>query len=314
MFLFDGGYADIKGTALTWHYYVTDHLGSKRIVQDELGKVEATYNYYPFGTIFEHWAEIYAKSIGQPFKFNGKELDTMYGLYGYDFGARLYDPLLGRWFGIDPLCEKYYSWSPYVFCLDNPISYLDSDGQVVIKSIVAAFRYAKKAYKIYERTGKLSVRSLQKAGIAEIADMAGDLYTLFDGEASTLDKIKGGADLILGTDLNNKGSQKVVNFVKKNVLKSESTLGKSKGSLSGTKKALANVKIKLGLQDGSSLPKNKGKFGSPSRGNQIKGYRLDPAHDNREGSGEEFPHINYWDFSNGKRNKGGIVGVEPIIE
>ena len=44
MFLFDGGYADIKGTALTWHYYVTDHLGSKRIVQDEQGKVEATYN------------------------------------------------------------------------------------------------------------------------------------------------------------------------------------------------------------------------------------------------------------------------------
>ena len=131
MFLFEGGFADISNKGTTWHYYVNDHLGSRRIVQDENGKVEATYNYYPFGNMFEHWAELYAKSLQQPYKFNGKEYDSMYSLCMYDFGARMYDPLLGRWNAVDPLCEKYYSWSPYVFCLNNPIRNIDTDGKIV---------------------------------------------------------------------------------------------------------------------------------------------------------------------------------------
>ena len=44
------------------------------------------------------------------------EYDSMYGLEMYDYGARLYDPLVGRWFCVDPLTEKYYSISPYVYC------------------------------------------------------------------------------------------------------------------------------------------------------------------------------------------------------
>ena len=187
MFVFDGGYADIKGTALTWHYYVTDHLGSKRIVQDEQGKVEATYNYYPFGTIFEHWAEIYAKSIGQPFKFNGKELDTMYGLYGYDFGARLYDSLLGRWFGIDPLCEKYYSWSPYVFCLNNPIKHVDRDGRVV----ETAWDAANLAMDVASLAGNLATGNYVSAlvdGVATVIDAAATAVPFVPGGAGTVVK------------------------------------------------------------------------------------------------------------------------------
>lgn len=61
------------------------------------------------------------------------------------------------------------------------------------------------------------------------------------------------------------------------------------------------------------MPKQKGKLGSPSRGDSKKGYRLVPAHPNaKPGSGEEYPHINYWDFTKGKRNAGGISGAEPI--
>ena len=109
MYLFDGGYADIRNDALTYHYYVKDHLGNHRIVQNEKGKVEASYNYYPFGNTFDHFGELYASSIIQPYRYNGKEYDSMYGLEMYDYGARLYDPLVGRWFSIDPLSEKYYS-------------------------------------------------------------------------------------------------------------------------------------------------------------------------------------------------------------
>ena len=57
------------------------------------------------------------------------EYDSMYGLEMYDYGARLYDPLVGRWFSIDPLSEKYYSISPYVYCMNNPINLIDLIGE-----------------------------------------------------------------------------------------------------------------------------------------------------------------------------------------
>ena len=57
----------------------------------------------------------------QPFKYNGKELDMMHGLNTYDYGARQRDPILGRWDCMDPLCEKYYSMSPYAYCHDNSV-------------------------------------------------------------------------------------------------------------------------------------------------------------------------------------------------
>lgn len=59
------------------------------------------------------------------------------------------------------------------------------------------------------------------------------------------------------------------------------------------------------------LPKGEpGKFGSPQRGTPIKGYRLDPAHPNAEpGSPESVAHINWWDYTEGKRGKGGRSGA-----
>ena len=64
-------------------------------------------------------------------KYNGKELDKMHGLNTYDYGARQYAPILGRWDRMDPLCEKYYSISPYVYCMNNPVMFLDPDGRTV---------------------------------------------------------------------------------------------------------------------------------------------------------------------------------------
>ena len=55
----------------------------------------------------------------------------MHGLNTYDYGARQHDPILCRWDRIDPLCEKYYPYSPYNYCLNNPIKNTDPDGKVV---------------------------------------------------------------------------------------------------------------------------------------------------------------------------------------
>ncbi len=80
---------------------------------------------------------------------------------------------------------------------------------------------------------------------------------------------------------------------------------------SAIKKALKKVHKELG----GSLPKGKpGKWGSPQHGTPQKGYRLDPAHPGAPScSPESQPHINWWDYTKGKKGKGARYGAVPII-
>ncbi len=74
----------------------------------------------------------FAESTGQdiqPFKYNGKELDKEHGLNLYDYSARFYEPTTGRFSTVDPHAEKYYSISPYAYCANNPIKFIDKDGK-----------------------------------------------------------------------------------------------------------------------------------------------------------------------------------------
>ncbi len=77
---------------------------------DSAGVVKQVTNYYPSGTPYADPAAVMNAGL-QPYKYNGKELDRMHGLDTYDYGARQYDPVLGRWDRMDPLCEKYYNVS-----------------------------------------------------------------------------------------------------------------------------------------------------------------------------------------------------------
>ena len=65
-----------------------------------------------------------------PYKFNGKELDAETGLYYY--GARYYDPKSSVWLSVDPMAEKYAGLTPYNYTLNNPIMFIDPDGEKVI--------------------------------------------------------------------------------------------------------------------------------------------------------------------------------------
>jgi len=121
--LVDGGY--IEGG--TYYYYLTDHQGNTRVVANAGGSVVQTNHYYPFGMSF---TEGNATS-NQPYKYNGKELDTERGLNWCDYGARMYDPALGRWHVADPLAEKYYSISPYAYCAGNPVNRIDIMGDSI---------------------------------------------------------------------------------------------------------------------------------------------------------------------------------------
>ncbi len=129
--LFDGGYAQATSTGtytdkFAFYYYNQDHLGNNREVVDAKGGIRQRTNYYAFGMTSDE-----SSSSKQPYKYNGKELDRMHGLDTYDYGARQYDPILARWDRIDPLCEKYYSTSPYAYCINNPIRFIDPDGMQI---------------------------------------------------------------------------------------------------------------------------------------------------------------------------------------
>ena len=108
--------------------HVTDHLGSVRAVVDGIsGEVVETNDYYPFGSRWNTTASLTDQT--NRFRYNSKEEQFKFGTPYIDYGARQYDPVLGRWFAQDPLSEKYYSISPYAFCAGNPVKYLDPDGE-----------------------------------------------------------------------------------------------------------------------------------------------------------------------------------------
>ena len=121
LLLTDAGYITLSDKK--YHYYLQDHQGNNRVIVDQTGQKKEVNHYYPFGGTFAS-----ADGNVQAYKYNGKELDTKKGLNWYDYGARQYDPALGRFTAVDPLTEKYYEMSPYTYCGNNPIKYIDPTG------------------------------------------------------------------------------------------------------------------------------------------------------------------------------------------
>lgn len=70
--------------------------------------------------------------------FNAKEFDEETGLYYY--GARYYDPRLSLWISTDALKEKTPNVSPYIYTDNNPIIYIDPDGNFRWKALAEASR------------------------------------------------------------------------------------------------------------------------------------------------------------------------------
>ena len=112
------------------YYHTTDHLGSVRAITNMQGSVVERNGYYPFGSETALGSS-YPKLLDNRMKFNGKEVQTTGNLGLLDYGARMYDPAIGRWTAQDPLSEKYYSFSAYNYCVNNPVMFVDLDGRDV---------------------------------------------------------------------------------------------------------------------------------------------------------------------------------------
>ncbi len=126
-------------------YWVTDHLGSPRVAftldDSEYGVYVAERNdYYPFGGRWDDGSGqggTIAAGANR-YALSGKERQRMSRMGSYqaahesllDFGARFYDPATAIFLQQDPLAEKYYNISPYVYCANNPVNFVDPDGLV----------------------------------------------------------------------------------------------------------------------------------------------------------------------------------------
>ncbi len=161
IFQITGGYVNVNycntcviGSQYNFNYVFNyiDHLGNVRMsyTEDPLThtlKVLEENHYYPFGLKHNNYnsdmlmyikenevMKIRQKPPTKPldfkYKYNGKEYQDELGLNLYDYGARNYDPALGRWMNIDPLAEKSRRYSPFTYCLDNPIFFIDPDGMM----------------------------------------------------------------------------------------------------------------------------------------------------------------------------------------
>jgi len=100
------------------------------VVINSSGTTVEKSHYYPFGMRF--FPESTSNSAAIGFRYNGKEFETMNGLNRYDYGKRMYDPALARWHVADPRAEKYYDLSPYNYCANNPIIFIDPQGDTIV--------------------------------------------------------------------------------------------------------------------------------------------------------------------------------------
>jgi len=123
-------------------YFIKDHLGNVRGLISSAPNARnplQVNDYYPFG--LEFFSE---GSCDNQIKYNSKELQNEADLSWYDYGARFYDPVLGRWHAVDPMAEKSTRWSPYTYALNNPIRFIDPDGMEIVDANGEPITYDKK--------------------------------------------------------------------------------------------------------------------------------------------------------------------------
>ena len=153
------------GTSYTYNYFKKDQIGSTRAVLSAVGNslqnVQST-DYYPFGLAYS------TNNLNKnKYLFSGKELqdasigETILGLY--DFGARQYDPVIGRWMAQDPANQHA---SPYIYCSNNPIALIDPSGMKDTSIMIGGFTYwlredefGNYSFSIFGQIGRVEDRS-----------------------------------------------------------------------------------------------------------------------------------------------------------
>src|SRR5690606_13330273 len=125
------GYVNVTTRGYNYVYNYTDHLGNIRLsyTKNTLAGnppvIVEENNYYPFGLKHQGYNNISPPNNVYQYKYNGKELQDELGLNFYDYGARNYDPALGRFPSMDPISSQFPHVSPYNYAENEPVSSID---------------------------------------------------------------------------------------------------------------------------------------------------------------------------------------------
>lgn len=169
---FGGGRLVSEGNTTEAHYFLTDHLGSTRVVAKvtPTGRIDLDRkDYYPFG---KEWTQSGMPTSSNRYMFSGKERqdiesDDCVTTPLYDFGARFYDPDGVCFLQQDPLMEKYYSIGQYNYCVGNPIKFADHDGRKIVDA------KGRVLYQNGQWTKEASGTDAMRVGIAMMATPTG---------------------------------------------------------------------------------------------------------------------------------------------
>ena len=121
------GYVDYDNGSYSYVYSLKDHLGNNRVSFKNVSgnnNIISNTDYYPMG--LTHYGELIQNS-NYNYKYQNKEQLLANGYNMYDFGSRMYDASVGRWFNTDP--QNQFN-SPYLAMGNNPISVVDPDGEL----------------------------------------------------------------------------------------------------------------------------------------------------------------------------------------
>ena len=174
------GYIPNDTTKEETFFYHSDHLGSTSYITDDKANITPYDAYLPYGELL---VDEHSSSEDLPYKFNGKQFDEETGLYYY--GARYLNPVISLWYGVDPLAEKYPTAGGFVYCIENPVKFMDPNG----KKIVIHYYDAKGHEQTYSFSGFQGRRSL-KHPKSQFID---DFFTAY----LYMGKKGGGKDVIL---------------------------------------------------------------------------------------------------------------------
>ena len=199
-----------------YEYTLKDHLGNSRAMFSDLNGDETVdeteilqeNHYYPFGMNMQG---AWGAGTNQ-YQYNGKELDSDLGIDWYHYGARMFDPAIGRFTGVDPLADFAPGWTPYRYAFNNPLTFIDPDG--LFESRKEAKEYANEndiktglfsGHSVKKQEdGSFAIRSTTRIENDEGAQVAYAETLTFD-----LGKTEDGEELGVGTSVTIKPTDKV---------------------------------------------------------------------------------------------------------
>jgi len=182
------GYVELNGSgSFNYIYNYVDHLGNVRLSYSDLDlngaidpqtEILQERSYYPFGLEHQGYNNVIVGTENNHKTYNGKELEEEFGKNTLAYGWRDYDPAIGRFNKVDRFAEKYYSLSTYSYAGNNPILFVDVQGDSIASgaSTRKANRIERRAERRADRVdSRADKREARGQDVADLRERSSEL-------------------------------------------------------------------------------------------------------------------------------------------